>query len=92
MHGVANRIIRLFANLFQRANTMSLRELVRLRDRYPTASRMTRYRMRKEPGFPDGVDILGTEYHYVDELQAYEESRRRLGKAMPKRSAEAEAT
>ena len=27
-------------------------ELVRLRDRYPTASRMTRYRMRKEPGFP----------------------------------------
>jgi hypothetical protein len=65
---------------------MSLRELVRLRDRYPTASRMTRYRMRKEPGFPDGVDILGTEYHYVDELQAYEESRRRLGKATPKRN------
>jgi hypothetical protein len=52
-------------------------ELVRLRDRYPTASRMTRYRMRKERGFPDGIDILGTEYHRVNELEAYEESRRR---------------
>ena len=63
---------------------MSLRELVRLRDRYPTASRMTRYRMRKQPVFPDGVDILGTEYHYVDELEAYEEAHRRLGKTTPK--------
>jgi hypothetical protein len=63
---------------------MSKRELVRLRDRYPTVSRMTLWRIRKEPGFPDGVDILGTEYHYVDELEAYEEARRRL---TPKRSA-----
>jgi hypothetical protein len=53
------------------------RELVRLRDRYPTASRMTRWRIRNEPGFPAGVDILGTEYHYTDELDAYEEARRR---------------
>jgi hypothetical protein len=63
---------------------MSPRELVRLRDRYPTTSRMTRYRMRQEPGFPSGIDILGTEYHYSDELEAYEESRRRL---TPKRNA-----
>jgi hypothetical protein len=54
------------------------RELVRLRDRYPTTSRMTRYRMKQEPGFPDGIDILGTEYFYEDELEAFEESRRRL--------------
>jgi hypothetical protein len=54
------------------------RELVRLRDRYPTASRMTRWRIRNEPGFPAGIDILGTEYFYSDELQAFEESRRRL--------------
>jgi hypothetical protein len=56
---------------------MSKRALVRLRDRYPTASRMTHWRMRKEPGFPDGIEILGTEYFYEDELDAYEESRRR---------------
>ncbi|MGY4283636.1 hypothetical protein ACVWXO_002856 [Bradyrhizobium sp. LM2.7] len=56
---------------------MSQRELVRLRDRYPTVSRMTQWRMRQEPGFPAGVEILGTEYHYVDELEAFEESRRR---------------
>ena len=59
------------------------RELVRLRDRYPTASRMTRWRIKKQPGFPDAIDINGTEYHYSDELDAYEESRRRL---TPKRS------
>jgi len=56
----------------------SNRELVRLRDRYPTASRMTRWRIRHEPEFPAGIDILGTEYFYADELEAYEESRRRL--------------
>jgi hypothetical protein len=72
---------------------MSQRELVRLRDRYRTASRMTRYRMRKEPGFPDGVDILGTEYHYVDELEAYEESRRRRRQQSPEAAnAKAEST
>jgi hypothetical protein len=65
------------------------RELVRLRDRYPTASRMTRWRIRNEPEFPAGVDIHGTEYFYVDELDAYEESHRRL---TPKRSAEADTT
>jgi hypothetical protein len=56
---------------------MSQRELVRLRDRYPTASRMTHWRMRREPGFPAGVVVLGTEYFYEDELEAFEETRRR---------------
>ena len=63
---------------------MSQRKLVRLRDRYPTASRMTRWRIRKQPGFPDGIDVLGTEYHYEDELETFEESRRR---STPKQNA-----
>jgi hypothetical protein len=58
------------------------RRLVRLRDRYPTASRMTRWRIRNQPGFPDGIDQNGTEYFYDDELEAHEESRRRR-KARP---------
>ena len=57
---------------------MSQRKLVRLRDRYPTASRMTRWRIRNQPGFPGGIDHLGTEYFYEDELEAFDESRRRL--------------
>jgi hypothetical protein len=57
---------------------MSQRKRVRLRDRYPTVSRMTLWRIRREPGFPAGIDILGTEYFYEDELEAYEESRHRL--------------
>jgi hypothetical protein len=67
---------------------MSQRKLVRLRDRYRNASRMTIWRMKNQPGFPDGIDQLGTEWHYEDELEAYEESRRRLGKTTPKRDAE----
>jgi hypothetical protein len=62
---------------------MSQRKLVRLRDRYPNVSRMTIWRIRHEPGFPAGIDHLGTEYHYEDELDLYDESRRRL---TPKRS------
>jgi hypothetical protein len=52
------------------------RRLVRLRDRYGTTSRMTRWRLRNEPGFPLAVRILGTSYYYEDELQMFEESRR----------------
>jgi hypothetical protein len=65
------------------------RKLVRLRDRYPTASRMTLWRIRRQPGFPGGIDHLGTEYHYEDELEAYEASRRRLTRK--RNTAEAEA-
>jgi hypothetical protein len=64
-----------FAN-FSEANTMSKRELVRLRDRFPTTSRMTRWRIRNEPGFPAAIPLKGTEYFYADELDAYEEARR----------------
>ena len=53
------------------------RRLVRLRDRYPDASRMTRWRIRNEPDFPDAVVIRNTEYFYEDELEAHEERRRR---------------
>jgi hypothetical protein len=63
---------------------MSKRELQRLKDRYPGVSRMTLWRIRRQPGFPDGIDQNGTEYHYTDELDAYEASRRRL---TPKRDA-----
>jgi hypothetical protein len=38
---------------------------------------MTRWRLKNQPGFPAGVDINGTEYHYADELDAFEETRRR---------------
>ena len=72
---------------------MSHRKLVRLKDRYPTASRMTLWRISNEPGFPAAVVIRNTKYRYEDELDAYEEARRHLGKTMPKRNAaEAEAT
>jgi hypothetical protein len=53
------------------------RRLVRLRDRYPNASRMTRWRIRNELDFPDAVVIRGTEYFYENELEAHEERRRR---------------
>ena len=56
---------------------MSKRVLAPLRHRYPTVSRMTQWRMKHQPGFPAGVDINGTEYFYEDELEAYEEARRR---------------
>ena len=56
---------------------MSKRVLAPLRHRYPTVSRMTLWRMKNQPGFPAAVDINGTEYFYEDELEAYEESRRR---------------
>jgi hypothetical protein len=49
---------------------------------------MTQWRMRQEPGFPNGVEILGTEYFYSDELDAYEELRRRS----KRNRTEAEAT
>jgi hypothetical protein len=65
-----------------------MRVRVRLRDRYPTTSRMTRYRMRKQPGFPDGIDVLGTEYFYEDELEAYELS---SGQQSPEPASAAEA-
>jgi len=57
---------------------MSQRKLVRLRDRYPSASRMTVWRLRNEPGFPSAVILLKSEFFYEDELEVYEQSRRRI--------------
>jgi hypothetical protein len=56
---------------------MSDRTLVKLGRRYPGTSRMTRWRWRRDPDFPDPVVINGTEYYDSDELTAYEEARRR---------------
>jgi hypothetical protein len=56
---------------------MSERTLVRLRDRYPGTSRMTLYRLRRDPAFPRAVLFNGTEYYYTDELESYEASHRR---------------
>ena len=60
---------------------MSQRKMVRVRDRYPDVSRMTRFRMRQEPDFPEPVVIGGTEYYREDELAAFEERRRRKRRA-----------
>jgi hypothetical protein len=67
---------------------MSPRALVRIRDRYRNTSRMTQWRIRQDPEFPDGVLVNGTEYFYEDELEAFEESRRRSKRS----TTEAEAT
>jgi hypothetical protein len=53
------------------------RTLVKLRDRYPGTSRMTRWRWKRLVDFPEAIVINGTEYFYEDELEEYEESRRR---------------
>ena len=48
---------------------MSARTLVRLADRYPGTSRMTRYRWRRnEPDFPDPIIIAGREFYNSAEL------------------------
>jgi hypothetical protein len=52
------------------------RTLVRFRDRYAGLSRMSRWRLRNEEGFPAGVVILKTEFFYEDELEEYEAGRR----------------
>jgi hypothetical protein len=67
------------------------RKLVLLDNRFPGLSRMTRYRISKEVGFPTPIVIRGRQYFDADELSEWEESHRRLGKTTPKSSAEAEA-
>ena len=66
------------------------RALVRLRDRYPTVSRMTLWRIRKDPAFPDGIDVNGTEYFREGELDDYEETRRRRRQQSPEPASAAE--
>ena len=68
---------------------MSDRRLVLLSDRFPHVSRMTLFRIANEPHFPTPIIIRNKKYYDADELTAWEESRRRLGKATPKRAAAA---
>ena len=62
------------------------RRLILLSDRFPDVSRMTRYRIEHEPDFPTPVIIRNRKYYDSDELRQWEDARRRLGKALPKRS------
>ena len=64
------------------------RRLVLLDNRYPDVSRMTRWRIEREADFPDPIIVRGRKYYDDAELTAWEESRRRLGKTTPKRSAD----
>jgi hypothetical protein len=56
---------------------MDDRTLVKLGDRYPGTSRMTRWRWKHDPDFPAPVILNGTEYYVASELTEYEEARRR---------------
>jgi hypothetical protein len=58
------------------------RRLVLLDTRYPNISRMTRWRIEREPGFPAPVIIRNRKYYDSSELAEWEESRRRLGKVI----------
>lgn len=53
------------------------RTLVLLADRFPDVSRMTRWRIEREPDFPVPVVIRNRRYYDDAELTAWEESRRR---------------
>ena len=64
------------------------RSLVPLDVRYPDISRMTRWRIEREPDFPTPIIIRNRRYYDADELTAWEEARRRAGKPTPKRSLE----
>ena len=55
---------------------MSERRLVSLTNRYPDVSRMTRWLIEREPGFPQPVIIRSRRYYDSAELTAWEESRR----------------
>lgn len=53
------------------------RTLVLLADRFPGVSRMTLWRIEREPDFPTPIIVRGRKYYYEDELEVFEESRRR---------------
>jgi hypothetical protein len=53
------------------------RRLVLLPERYPNASRMTRWRIQREPDFPVPVIVRGRKYFVDAELTQWEEARRR---------------
>ena len=57
--------------------SLSERRLVLLDTRYPDVSRMTRWRIEREPDFPTPIVVRGRKYYDDDELTAWEEARRR---------------
>jgi predicted DNA-binding transcriptional regulator AlpA len=54
------------------------RKLIKLASRYPDTSRSTRWRWKREADFPRPVVIRGSEFYYEHELEAFEESHRRI--------------
>lgn len=56
---------------------MSERRLVQLDDRYPNISRMTRWRIEREPDFPTPIIVRGRKYYDDAELTRWEEAHRR---------------
>jgi hypothetical protein len=60
------------------------RRLVLLDARYPNISRMTRWRIEREPDFPTPIIVRGRKYFDDAELTVWEETHRRLGKTTPK--------
>jgi hypothetical protein len=69
--------------------SVSDRSLVLLSERYPDISRMTRWRIEREPDFPTPIMVRGRKYYSDTELTAWEEARRRLP---PKRRADEHTT
>jgi hypothetical protein len=57
--------------------SVSERRLVLLDTRYPDVSRMTRWRIEREPDFPNPIIVRGRRYYDAEELAAWEEARRR---------------
>jgi hypothetical protein len=55
---------------------MSKRRLVLLDERYPDVSRMTRWRIEREPNFPRPILIRNRKYYDAQELEQWEEARR----------------
>jgi hypothetical protein len=56
---------------------VSERRLVQLAERYRNISRMTRWRIEREPDFPAPIVIRGRKYYDDAELTKWEELRRR---------------
>jgi hypothetical protein len=55
---------------------MPERKLVLLDTRYPDVSRMTRWRIEREPNFPSLIIVRGRKYYDDAELTEWEELRR----------------
>ena len=59
------------------------RKLITLRDRFPHLSRMTLWRLAREPDFPIAIVVRRRRYYAADELTEWEESHRRRRQLPP---------